>query len=398
MWLFKLKSMRPPERWGRGPKPKTQSRKKPVRSKSAIGPGEPQSDAGSPTEYEGTTPFEPEMPQSNHEPFRAGGSGSNRDAQSGSAPRERSVGLQLERQQLRETGGVLDETSAMAALQRAIQSSPPRFPGSQEEPIDLEGEGNNPSIRRLLFPSPRKVGHMKTLDGSAGLQTGCVKVTVSETSGFPELTEPYDKENVGPLGYPRASTPPDRPTSDENIFKTPLRRTSRRTGLTPKGASPAGAALRRSPRFLRPEVSSPAKNPVTPFTATMNQIMSDPLQSPTNFSEQFDLFGDAAIGNASNTFDFTDFDKEGYPTDVPVPHSDADYFPVMNDFEFNGPWYGGPLLDGELDALLEEATDEACETYFAANRKDDEQSSGTPKDVNMDAITPCQPGDGQGGL
>lgn len=51
-----------------------------------------------------------------------------------------------------------------ASFMRATQSSPVRFQGSQTSPIELEDTPARPT-RRLLFPSPRRDGESKSLDG-----------------------------------------------------------------------------------------------------------------------------------------------------------------------------------------------------------------------------------------
>ncbi|KAF4616228.1 hypothetical protein G7Y89_g15178 [Cudoniella acicularis] len=52
--------------------------------------------------------------------------------------------------------------AASAALRRAIQSSPARWQGTRQSPIDIEDDSLG-STRRLLFPSPRKDGSPKVL-------------------------------------------------------------------------------------------------------------------------------------------------------------------------------------------------------------------------------------------
>lgn len=397
MWLFKLKSMRPPEKWGKTWKGKTQNRKKTSRSKSATGPGEPQSDAGSPPEEEGHTPFESEQPNPNDQPFRVGGTGSDYDARNGSEPRERLGGAELQhvqplQQQQSQAGQQpLDEQALQAALQRAIQASPPKFPGSQSASIDVEGDGSSPPVRRLLFPSPRKAGQMKTLQEVGAQQNNSVSINVSAASGVEDLTE-QDKENTQPSQGRRASTPTNPPTKEAHAFKTPLRRNKTSNALSPDAASSGSTKLRRSPRFSPLKSKSPAKNPITPFTASMNQLLSDPPQSPTSFSDQFNMFGDAAFGDANDaSFNFNEFTNDGYTTDLPMPQSDADYFPVLNEFDMNiENWDGGPLFDGELDALLQEANDNGCQTYFDNNGITEMAIGDDEAGATADGTTPGQ--------
>ncbi|KAL9051230.1 MAG: hypothetical protein Q9162_006157 [Coniocarpon cinnabarinum] len=362
IWLFKMRSMRPPEKWAKAPKNESQSKKKPAREKNTPS-GDPQSDTGSPMDNEADTPFETELQQLESEPFRPGGANTDYDARNGSGPRERSAEPELPRRRSEEAAQSLNDAAAAAALERAIKSSPPRFPGSQAAPIDLEEASTNPPVNRLLFPSPRKDGQMKTLDGCNAGQNGSVTVTVSTA----EQSSGDNKENLPSLKNSTATTPTKKQEHSNDVFKMPKRRAAGHNGLTPGNISPGGTKLRRSPRFSPSKTKEPANNSTTPFTASMNQMFSDPLQSPTNFSDQFNMFSDAAFGEASNTFNFNDFTNDGYAADMPLPQSDADYFPVLNDFDMSGePWNGGPLFDGELDALLQEAGENGCEKYFAA--------------------------------
>jgi hypothetical protein len=59
------------------------------------------------------------------------------------------------------------QQDALTALQRAIQQSPARQIGSKESPIEVEDSQGTNSVRRVLFPSPRKSGEFKSLDDSA---------------------------------------------------------------------------------------------------------------------------------------------------------------------------------------------------------------------------------------
>ncbi|KAJ4993256.1 GATA transcription factor [Stagonosporopsis vannaccii] len=53
---------------------------------------------------------------------------------------------------------------AEAALERAIQSSPAGFRRSKDSSVDVDPDLTPKPTRRLLFPSPRKSGEVKTLD------------------------------------------------------------------------------------------------------------------------------------------------------------------------------------------------------------------------------------------
>ncbi|KAJ8106992.1 hypothetical protein OPT61_g9172 [Boeremia exigua] len=60
--------------------------------------------------------------------------------------------------------GVGASADAEAALERAIQSSPAGFRRSKDSSVDVDADLTPKPTRRLLFPSPRKNGEVKTLD------------------------------------------------------------------------------------------------------------------------------------------------------------------------------------------------------------------------------------------
>lgn len=68
-----------------------------------------------------------------------------------------------------------------ASFMRATQSSPVRFQGSQTSPIELEDTPAKPT-RRLLFPSPRRDGELKSL--------GCEDATTRKSQSPPKTQSP----------------------------------------------------------------------------------------------------------------------------------------------------------------------------------------------------------------
>ncbi|KAF3009904.1 hypothetical protein E8E13_010884 [Curvularia kusanoi] len=62
--------------------------------------------------------------------------------------------------------------AAEAALERAIQSSPAGFRRSQDPSADVDPDLTPKPTRRLLFPSPRKSGEIKSLDSTPAAPVG----------------------------------------------------------------------------------------------------------------------------------------------------------------------------------------------------------------------------------
>jgi len=186
-----------------------------------------------------------------------------------------------------------------AALQRAIQSSPARLMGTQESPIELEDDPTPRPTRRLLFPSPRKDGEIKSLDDSCIPMSKCNpldgKVDASGNDPFQIGTSTTDKENLPPfdvdddfshlfevspsayLKTPAKYSPLKTPTSKstaqfEALLATP----------TPSRRNVSGGSVTtRTPNrgqdpFLPTFSSSETRNlfPVTPFRNISNSITS----------------------------------------------------------------------------------------------------------------------------
>jgi len=254
-----------------------------------------------------------------------------------SQPREH--GMQLQQTTQIEANG--DDANASTALQRAIQSSPARFLGSQESPIDLDTGLTPRPTRRQLFPSPRKEGEFRSLeDGlppqmacmarspisdsdldpalfqntTAQMQPASVAVTAFVNITTVEEAEEVDKENLPPPAdsddefahlfnsdspllrtTSRKRATPTSHGSNENInssdylLKTPT--PASRKALTPRSARRSADKPHTTPSRSGPGtgmgLTAPA--PMTPFTAQMNQLFSDGIgSSPSrlfNFSD-----------------------------------------------------------------------------------------------------------------
>ena len=231
--------------------------------------------------------------------------------------------------------------AASAALRRAIQSSPARWAGTVHSPIDVEEEDLG-STRRLLFPSPRKDGSPKVL---GELVANVVTIATDFRSPKEAAVEVPNKENCPPAldkddcdadilklfeeEMARPTTPVEKSPS-QNPFKTPTRpapshrpitRSVSRSIQSAKSPgqlllfqkTPSSAVRRRSPRYHNFE---------SPFTATLNQIMSDAneIHSPSrgmqlDFSNLPDL--PLVDGRTHHNYSLEDF----FSTDVPMPSS-----------------------------------------------------------------------------
>lgn len=263
--------------------------------------------------------------------------------------------------------------AASAALRRAIQSSPARWAGTAHSPIDVEEEDLG-STRRLLFPSPRKDGSPKVL---GELATNVVTVATNFRSPKEASTEVPNKENCPPpLGeedcdadllrlfeeeMARPTTPVGKSPS-QNPFKTPTRPTPNHRPITRSISKSIRSA--KSPGQLLLFQKTPSKTPSSgvrrrsprnhhsfesPFTATLNQIMSDAIEhnnSPSrgmqlDFSNLTDLplldDADADGGTTTMNYNLEDF----FSIDVvPAPSS-----PSRMNFQL----YEDPLTMSSVD-------------------------------------------------
>jgi hypothetical protein len=238
--------------------------------------------------------------------------------------------------------------AASAALRRALKSSPARWTGAVESPIEVEEEEDLGSTRRLLFPSPRKDGSPKLL---GEMVTNFVTIATNFRSPKEAAMEIPNKENCPPAldgddcdadllkffeeEMARPSTPSGKSPS-QNPFKTPTWPTPSHRPITRSisrsiqsakspgqlllfqktpSKTPSSAARRRSPRHLNHNFESP-------FTMTLNQMMSDANEhhSPSrgmqlDFSNLPDL--PDLDGTTHGNYSLDDF----FSTDVPMPSS-----------------------------------------------------------------------------
>ena len=368
LWFNKFRSMRPPDKWGR-----KSVRRKSQKDRSHDGPAtdglEPRSDFPQ-SDYPQSEAFFTDAAG----PEDAGeGVDTNIDPQldgaAAEAPRNplfRRPRASSMQQQRRPSGedATWNASQRDAALARAIQSSPARFQGSQESPIELEDTPAKPT-RRLLFPSPRKEGETKSLDdndlpprkslspcsdGSTEKQTSFAKriatfdgqinvsifeaFTVDKENMPPPLDEDDDLAHLfdgsptalfkTPRKTPAKSSTPRSSTLMDQLLKTPTPASRKRKPLTPNANAANGANLRAATAEMNDFMTSPSSSRYflrstptrlanTPGRSSLHSTQQggDGSQEPSPFSRHLaqmlsDANETAAFTSPSRPFDFSD--------------------------------------------------------------------------------------------
>ncbi|KAL8736017.1 MAG: hypothetical protein Q9166_000579 [cf. Caloplaca sp. 2 TL-2023] len=334
IWLHTRKCMRPEEAWdkpqgsdgGGGPRKRSSQSKQ---GKSGSLPHQPTDGAAS----GGRASFsDASSPADTSEQTQQ-----SRQAQLSAPTRPRASSVQL--------GGSkpvyprLDKSTAAAALQRAIQSSPVQCRSVQNTAIAGKDLTPKPT-RRILFPSPTQSNQRRAVQGkvadSANFNAASPTYTTSQNldpadkENLPPQQEEEDHQDVDDQAPPRSATPTPSSRSREMSFKTPNR------SVTPDRVHPttgdffssAAKALLRpqiTPRRPRPDASQPLSE-VSPFTAQVNEILSDAnVVSPPG--SNFDFPNLPSLNNTPGRmlrqdFDFSIFDPQDLlGTDVPMASS-----------------------------------------------------------------------------
>ena len=252
----------------------------------------------------------------------------------------------------------LNDVSAMAALQRAIKSSPHKFAGSEHIPIEI-GDLTPQPTRRILFPSPshskEAASRHKSSDSNRQQE-----VTRSIGSGeFGNTSYQADKENCPPVDdatnqslfdedpflNTRSLTPTPTSSKHTMLFKTPIKSPKRLPTSTGDFFSSAAKALLNPPSTPQwtPTKHGQPLTEMTPFTAHLNQLLSE----TNNGSPGSQSFGFPALPSLRNTpnrstqnvgLDFSHFDSQDLvSTDVPMPSSPPVWFGVFEDSDEHGP-------------------------------------------------------------
>ncbi|KAB8343182.1 hypothetical protein FH972_022772 [Carpinus fangiana] len=321
--LFKNKRMRPKEKFlADGSKDKeAEVQEKPKRQRNrkkktdlAGGP-EPSSFA---PESEMDSAWQlPEMPSGRSDKSVAKTSGRSDRSQPKTAGRtlQRSASMGgAQMPQPRRSG--MANGAAVAALQRAIQSSPPRFPGSKHSPIELDGDKSADTTRRLLFPSPRKNGEMKSLDPSkrddSSRDSGSVTPDESQMDKEnmpPPAQQADDDDSLRHLFGATPRTPKSGGRGVGDLLRTPR---STNTNSLPRGIltssakrwAAANAAPETPTRSAQRAPGMTGQEEMTPWTRQLNDMLSE-ANAPM-MSDNFNTFSDAT-GMNDGAFAFSDF-------------------------------------------------------------------------------------------
>lgn len=296
----------------------------------------------------------------------------------------------------------LDESAARAALERAFQSSPVGVRGrSKETAIDLEDDLTPRPTRRLLFPSPRKPGEMKSLAGgdahnlhsSRSIPTGTAAIPMQSLNSVVE--EEGDKENCPPpavheddlahlFNSPKAT--PTRGASFEDLLKTPTPGSRQRASLNPAGQVDLGPLTpSRASRTPRGSGRAALLAPETPFTRQLNDLLSDSIVhgSPSQHFD-FSAFPTFNTPGRSSILQFGDLlQHDPLSSDLPIPSSSPPKnfdFSVFEDPNTStiGLWSGASIFDMN-DAIMSDAP--------MHEHGNDAQDNAAPKILTVNGIS-----------
>jgi hypothetical protein len=365
IWLSKYKSQRPEERWECNLPPGRKRRGRLYQKKASYQntlPSEanyPQSEANFPQseafypQSEAAGPMDGPSPASVDSTSEITGAESQKPTGQSRANSVRPI----------KRLHAMTSDAASAALRRAIRSSPARW-GTQNSPIDLE-EDELGATRRILFPSPRKDASPKVLGEVA--TTNIVQITTDFHPSKGQAVETADKENLPPgideenadpellrlleEAMARPSTPVGKSPAP-NPFKTPTQPTPHRP--VTRSVSRSIRSAKSPAQLLLFRQDSPSRTPGTarrrgtprhnapfesPFTATLNQLMSEshnhlsPSRNRDDFQLDFSLPDLPAFDNNGSNMNFQiPYDNEDFfSTDVPMPSSPPRAFHMYED-------------------------------------------------------------------
>jgi hypothetical protein len=369
LWLNKKGAMRPRAVFEKQPDPNKPKRKR--RAKASKPKDELQSDAAAP--YSEATLYDGQS----EAPYNTDGM---TDSYSQEAYRSRASSFQVDS---KPTMPQMNDSSAVAALQRAIQSSPAGMRGDRNSPIEVEPDLTPKPTRRLLFPSPRRAGEMKSLGDDRSLTSSPSKPPTKQSAELdvqlPELSfEEIDKENCPPPAdydgddlrhlFEEHISPKTTPTKGghlQDLLKTPTPGSRKRSALTPK---------RGPENNVEASITTPSRNiltpsrhnrgttmaPETPFTKQLNALMSECLTSPSQAID-FSAFPpfNMTPGKSLNNTQFSDFTlaEDFLSSDLPVPSSPPPGlgFDLYEDPQTCtvGLWSGASIFEGS-DAITAE--------------------------------------------
>ena len=294
----------------------------------------------------------------------------------------------------------LDDSAARAALERAFQSSPVGVRGrSKETAIELEDDLTPRPTRRLLFPSPRKPGEVKSLTDSDGHHPRSSRSAPSRTAAVPMqsldgATEECDKENCPPPAdhdddlahlFNSPKVTPTKGPSFEDLLKTPTPGSRQRAPLTPAGHAELGSVTpsraSRTPRGGRAALLAPE----TPFTRQLNDLLSDSIihGSPSQHFD-FSAFPTFNTPGRNSIMPFGDLlPHDPLSSDLPIPSSSPPKnfdFSVFEDPNTStiGLWSGASIFDMN-DAMMSDAP--------MGEHENQSQDGATPKILTVNGIS-----------
>ncbi|KAF8852645.1 hypothetical protein BDZ45DRAFT_100387 [Acephala macrosclerotiorum] len=443
IWMSKYKTQRPESRWGLngpqergkggGERKRPQQRARSKKSQANNSMALPTSEANFPQSEAYFPPSDANFPQSEAYHPQTDGMGppegvpqapdGGLQAPEGVSPGDTTCASQqiqqlqeatVEDQRKRSGSGrpkkrlnAMTSDAASVALRRAIQSSPARWAGTQHSPIEVDEEELG-STRRLLFPSPRKDGSPKVL---GEVVTNVVTIATEFRSPKESIVEKQDKENCPPgieaddmdaellrlfeeemakEDHARPTTPVQK-SPVANPFKTPTRPTPSHRPITRSVSRSirSGKSPRQLLTFNRTPSRTPRRSPrhhdavfESPFTATLNQMMSEANNqtSPSrqglelDFSNLPNLPDLPPMGNQHYDMNFSI--EDFFSTDVPMPSSP----PRMNMNLYEDPLTRGGGSSkinwddfgkfGELEVKVKEEPHESPTKLGGANGKD----------------------------
>lgn len=285
LWFNKFKYMRPQDKWNRKSGTRKSKKQRATEAGMSTDGIEPPSDVFF------TDQVGPDDVVDDGEMAEDGQlDGTGPEAMPPPTGRPRANSLQAQHGRRASGQGDWNASQLDAALARAVQSSPVRFQGSQESPIEIEDLTPKPT-RRLLFPSPRGDGEVKSLDdnGQVSLKSkppsGNVmkeKLFFSPKRGVDYTFNPdtnvfeaftWDKENMAPgMDLENDDLAHLFEGSPLALFKTPRK--------TPSKATP------KSLRHLM-KTPTPTSRKRKPLTPNLNAANNADRTSPTNVANDF---------------------------------------------------------------------------------------------------------------
>lgn len=287
LWFNKHRKMRPSERWN---KEVLNRRSKKQRLNSGEEPAtdglEPPSEAFFTDQIIPEDALESEG-SSNDPQLRPDAGSMGKQPPPAKRPRASS----MQPQPRRRSGNGMNASQLDAALTRAVQSSPVPFRGSQDSPIEISPTPK--PTRRLLFPSPRRDGEVKSLDDNGQASLNATPPSKSKTPGststlkavdfatdadvnvFEAFTSlDVDKENLDPAVDVDGDLMHLFEGSPTAVFKTPGKTPSKRNTTTPRSQRTLDHLLKT------PTPSSRQRKPTSTPRATLpNDFLTSPSSS-----------------------------------------------------------------------------------------------------------------------